>query len=219
MTDFNHDIHRENRLGFPEMIYGRSKSIDHLLHILDYFSQQNSNALITKLQQEKASRLKEKYPEAFYDKISGIFLLKPLTLQPATKDVAIVSAGTSDAHIVNEAYYTLAFLNIWADVISDVGVAGIHRLMEKMDRLKAVKVLIVVAGFEGLLPSVVAGLCSQPVIAVPSDVGYGVAEGGKTALNSMLASCANGITVTNINNGYGAAMAAFRILNVTGSVK
>ena len=219
MTDFNHDINRENRLGFPEMIYGRSKRIDHLIHILDYFSQKKSNTLITKLQPEKATVLKEQYPDAFYDKSSGIFILKPLSIQPAGKDVAIVSAGTSDEHIVNEVFYTLAFLNIWADVISDVGVAGIHRLMEKMDRLKAVKVLIVVAGFEGLLPSVVAGMCPQPVIAVPSDVGYGVAEGGKTALNSMLASCANGITVTNISNGYGAAMAAFRILNVTGSVK
>ena len=115
--------------------------------------------------------------------------------------------------MVNEAYYTLQFLGKPAERISDVGVAGIHRLMDRIEELKKFKVLIVVAGFEGALPSVVGGLFPQPIIAVPSDVGYGIAKGGKVALHAMLASCANGITVMNINNGFGAAMAAVRILN------
>ena len=116
--------------------------------------------------------------------------------------------------MVNEAYYTLSFLGIKADRINDIGVAGVHRLLKRVDDLKSYKVLIVVAGFEGALPTVTGGLLPQPIIAVPTSVGYGVAEGGTTALNTMLSSCANGITVVNIDNGYGAAMAAFRIINL-----
>jgi NCAIR mutase (PurE)-related protein len=113
---------------------------------------------------------------------------------------------------VNEIFYTLKFLGIGVKKHLDVGVAGVHRLLEKQEEISKVKVIIVCAGFEGALPTVVGGLFPQPVIAVPVSIGYGVAQGGSTALNSMLASCANGITVTNIDNGYGAAIAAYRIL-------
>jgi NCAIR mutase (PurE)-related protein len=121
--------------------------------------------------------------------------------------------------VVNEVFYTLSFMGIKASRVTDVGVAGVHRLLNKVEELRSFKILIVIAGFEGALPTVVGGLLHQPIIAIPADVGYGVAAGGQVALNSMLASCANGITVVNINNGYGAAMSALRILNLINTTK
>jgi len=214
MTNHNIDHDRENRIGFPEVIYGASKSVEDILKILESFIARGKNALITKLQHDKALVLTEKYPEAFYDKPSGVFILHPLKEINGQSEVAILSAGTSDIHVVNEAFYTLGFMGIKAGRVTDVGVAGVHRLLDKVEELRSYKILIVIAGFEGALPTLVGGLLQQPIIAVPADVGYGVAEGGLVALNSMLSSCANGITVVNINNGYGAAMAALRILNL-----
>ena len=214
MIHFNHDSDREKRLGFPEIIYGEYKTEDELHHILENHVEKDKNALVTKLQSEKYEYLKKYFPEAFYDSRSGIFILKSVDKKPVGSDVAILSAGSSDAHVVNEAYYTLEFLGVYPKIFADVGVAGIHRLTNHIEELNKFKIFIVVAGFEGALPTVVAGLFPQPVIAVPADVGYGVAKEGRTALNAMLSSCANGLTVTNINNGYGAAMAAYRILNL-----
>ena len=216
MSDKEHiniDFDRKNRTGFPEVIYGASKTADSLLYILNQYEKRGQNALVTKLQKEKADQLLKSFPKAIYDIVSGCFMLSLQEEQFKTGDIAIVSAGTSDLFVVNEIYYTLAFLNHKAAKIGDVGVAGIHRLMDRLEDLRSYKVLIVVAGFEGALPTVIAGLLPQPVIAVPASVGYGVSAGGNTALNSMLSSCANGVTVVNIDNGYGAAMAAFRILN------
>lgn len=214
MTNFNIDHDREDRIGFPEVIYGARKSVEDLLKILESYIAKEKNAFITKLQDDKALVLMEEYPQAIYDKPSGVFILSPLKEIEGPSDVAIVSAGTSDVHVVNEVFYTLSFMGIKSSRVADVGVAGVHRLLNKVEELKAYKVLIVIAGFEGALPTVVGGLLHQPIIAVPADVGYGVASGGHVALNSMLSSCANGITVVNINNGYGAAMAALRILNL-----
>ena len=214
MTNFNHDSDRIKRLGFPEVIYGEYKTVDDLKFILNQYSEKNTNALVTKLQKEKYEILKPYFEGSFYDEVSGIFILEPVEQKQHDYDVAIISAGTSDKHVVNEIYYTLLFLGVNPKIFADSGVAGIHRLTENKEEIDKFKVLIVVAGFEGALPSVVGGLFPQPVIAVPTDVGYGVAKGGKTALNAMLSSCANGIVVTNINNGYGAAMAAIRILNL-----
>jgi len=214
MENFIHDKERTERLGFPEVIFGQSKLVDDLLAILHLFEKKEENVLVTKLQEEKAVRIMDYFPNAFYDKKSGIFLLHPVPEKQSTNLIAIVSAGTSDINVVNEIYYSLAFMGIWAEKIQDVGVAGIHRLFNNIDKLKEFKIIIAVAGFEGMLPTVLGGLLSQPLIAVPTAVGYGVAEGGHTALNSMLASCANGLMVVNINNGYGAAMAAVRILNL-----
>jgi len=214
MTNFNIDHDRENRIGFPEVVYGERKSVEDLFKIVENFVINGKNVLVTKLQQEKAMVLMEKYPKAIYDRPSGIFILKPFKENQDKNEVAIISAGTSDIHVANEAYYTLGFMGIKAQRINDVGVAGVHRLLNKVEELKSYKVLIVIAGFEGALPTVVGGLLHQPIIAVPADIGYGVAEGGHVALNSMLSSCANGITVVNINNGYGAAMSALRILNL-----
>ena len=214
MSEFIIDHGRKDRLSFPEIIFGESKPEKVLIQILEDYLSNGQNALITKLQDFKAVGLLKKYPEAFYDEYSRVFILQPLPEVDKSADIAVLSAGSSDIHVVNEIYYTLSFLGVGSQKINDIGVAGVHRLMNRLEELKAYKILIVVAGFEGALPSVVGGLLPQPIIAVPSDVGYGVAQGGQVALNAMLSSCANGITVMNINNGFGAAIAAFRILQL-----
>jgi len=214
MSNHNIDHDREERIGFQEVIYGASKSTEDIFHILSNFNTKGKNALITKLQKGKAVFLLGKFPEATYDDSSETFILKPLLDQNTEEEVGIISAGTSDIHVVNEAFFTLKYMGVNAKRIHDIGVAGVHRLLDKVEILKKYKVLIVIAGFEGALPTVVGGLLPQPIIAVPTDVGYGVAKGGHVALNAMLSSCANGITVVNINNGYGAAMSALRILNM-----
>ncbi len=214
MDNHNIDHDREDRIGFQEVVYGESKSVQDLLNILENFISNDKNVLITKLQKEKATVLLQNYSDAFYNEPSGIFILQSLEEIKKEEEVAIISAGTSDIHVVNEAFYTLKYMGVNVSKVNDVGVAGVHRLMSKIDFLKQFKILIVIAGFEGALPTVIGGLLPQPIIAVPADVGYGVAKGGHVALNSMLSSCANGISVVNINNGYGAAMSAVRILNL-----
>ncbi|WP_253256261.1 nickel pincer cofactor biosynthesis protein LarB [Formosa algae] len=155
------------------------------------------------------------YKTAFYDEESGIFMLYPINKVEAHETkIGIVSAGSSDIGVANEAYYTLEYLGVNSRVIHDVGVAGLHRLLNKLEDLKTFDILIVVAGFEGALPTVMGGLLPQPIIAVPTSVGYGSAKHGETALHAMLTSCANGITVVNIDNGYGAALGAFRMLKL-----
>jgi NCAIR mutase (PurE)-related protein len=210
---FNIDENRRQRLGFDEVIYGASKSVSLLSELLNEYTKRNENVLVTKLQRKKAKALLKKNKTAFYDLESGIFTLTPVPNLNKTKKVGIISAGSSDIGVANEAYYTLAYMGVGSEIIHDVGVAGLHRLLDKLEDLRAFEVLIVVAGFEGALPTVVAGLLPQPIIAVPTSVGYGTAKNGETALHAMLTSCANGISVVNIDNGYGAAMSAFRILN------
>ena len=214
MDNLNLDFDRESRLGFPEVVYGASKSLETLEVILRQHAEVEKNALVTRLQEEKATALLQIFPGSTYDPISGAFLLHAHDLSGQARTVGIISAGTSDEYAVNEAYHTLNYLGVAAARINDIGVAGIHRLMTRLEELRTFRVLIVAAGFEGALPSVIGGLLSQPIIAVPTSVGYGVASDGRTALHAMLASCANGITVTNIDNGYGAAIAAFRILQL-----
>lgn len=214
MKAFNIDHQRRDRLGFPEVVFGEPKSTEVLVAILEDYQAKQGNALVTRVSAAKAAELESFFPKAFYDKGSGIFMLQPIpeAAPEAQADIGLVAAGTSDAFVVNEAYYTLQFFGTPARRIVDVGVSGIHRLLNRQEELRRFQVLVVFAGFEGALPSVVGGLFSQPIIAVPTSVGYGVSEKGGAALNAMLASCANGITVVNINNGYGAAVAAYRIL-------
>ncbi len=211
--NYNIDYGRVKRIGFPEVVYGESKDISTLKNITGAIFKQYGKVLITKLQKEKYVEIKNDYKHTFYDEISETCIIgKQLQSRKKNSEVAILSGGTSDEFVVNEAFYTLSFLGIKSEKIIDVGVAGIHRLLSNDREIRKAKVLIVCAGFEGALPTVVGGLFPQPIIGVPISVGYGVAEGGFTALNSMLASCANGLTVTNIDNGYGAAIAAYRIL-------
>ncbi|MFB9052059.1 nickel pincer cofactor biosynthesis protein LarB [Formosa undariae] len=209
------DEDRKRRLGFDEVIYGASKSVTLLLDILKEYTDKKENVLVTKLQEDKAKVLLETYKASFYDAESGIFILTELeTSAEGSPKVGIVSAGSSDIGVANEAFYTLEYMGVKSRVIHDVGVAGLHRLLDKIEVLKTFDILIIVAGFEGALPTVVGGLLPQPIIAVPTSVGYGTAKGGETALHAMLSSCANGITVVNIDNGYGAAMSAFRMVKL-----
>lgn len=214
MDNFNIDYDRENRLGFPEIIYGESKDVSQLSHILKDYRDKGTNALVTKLQATKAEKLIEELPDAFYDKQSGIFMLSRKEQDQSDPKIAILSGGTSDQYVVNEIFFTLEYLGIAASIIQDIGVSALHRLLSRVEQINSYKILIVVAGFEGALPTVVGGLLPQPIIAVPTSVGYGVASEGKVALDTMLSSCANGITVVNIDNGYGAAMAAVRMINM-----
>lgn len=206
------DMSREERLGFPELVYGEFKTFAQLKEIAEEFKKKNKNLLITRLQREKAVELLKDYPDASYDELSGVLTNLVSPIEGRNGQVGIISAGTSDARVVEEAIKVLEFLGFKPTNFNDIGVAGMHRLMDKVEKLAHCDVLIVVAGFEGALPSVVGGVFSQPIIAVPTSVGYGVAEGGMTALNAMLSSCANGILVTNIDNGCGAALGAVRIL-------
>lgn len=209
----NLDLKREERLGFPEAIYGERKDVESLLGIINKMKAHGKPILITRLQKEKFDKIREHHEGFFYDEISGICVLGDFPESQLTYSAGVISAGTTDAAVVNEVFYTLKFHGVPAERIQDIGVSGIHRLFSKLDEIKKFRVLIVIAGFEGALPTVIGGLVPQPIIAVPTSVGYGVAKGGHVALNAMLSSCANGITVVNIDNGYGAAMAAHRILH------
>ena len=209
----NIDLGREKRLGFPEAVFGLNKDVESLLDIIKVFRKNGKSVLITRLQPEKFEKINEKYPGEFYDGISGICVIGDFPGKSNDLSVGVISAGTTDAYVVNEVYYTLKFHGINATRIQDIGVSGIHRLLNRLDEISKYQILIVIAGFEGALPTVVAGLLPQPVIAVPTSIGYGVAKDGHVALNAMLTSCANGITVVNIDNGYGAAMAAFRMMH------
>ena len=209
------DHGRLGRCGLPEVILGQYKTADQLLHIVDDHLQHSLPIYVTRLTDEQLSLFKRVRPE-----IRLNHLARTATWGEGKKnsksthgELIICCAGTSDLTVAEEARETALFLGREPLMIKDVGVAGIHRLISYRDRLEQAQVLIVVAGMEGALPSVVAGLVKTPVIAVPSSVGYGVAEGGFAALLGMLSSCSPGITVVNIDNGFGAACAAERILS------
>jgi NCAIR mutase (PurE)-related protein len=207
------DHHRALRQGVPEVVFGQGKSIDQLITIAAELISAGSNLLITRLRADAAVVLAEHHPAMKYEPVARVARLE----QNAVPDrpcapVAVVSAGTSDIPVALEALETLSALGIPATRIFDVGVAGIHRLLGRSEDLESASAAIVIAGMEGALPSVVAGLIACPVVAVPTSIGYGTALGGFTALMSMLTSCASGLTVVNIDNGFGAAMALHRIL-------
>jgi len=204
------DRERAERTGMPEIIYGESKSVEQLQAILRQL--EGETALVTRLQADKAAQLR-----GDYDPVARCLLFGEQNADASNSadplgPVGIVSAGTSDAPVAREALLTLQHLGVEARLIQDVGVAGLHRLLGRLPELSDCKVFICVAGFEGALPSVLTGLVKQPVIGVPTSVGYGVSVGGQAALSSMLASCAGGLLVVNIDNGCGAALAAARIL-------
>ncbi|MCC5850324.1 MAG: nickel pincer cofactor biosynthesis protein LarB [Verrucomicrobia bacterium] len=210
-ADLRLDFDRAKRLGFPEIVYGESKSVDQLQRSVARFQARQQGVLISRCAPEKAAALPD---SGLYDAVARTWMLQPEPPPPLPGRVAVVSAGTSDAPVVREALNTLRFLGVNALDIQDVGVAAIYRLLERLADLAECDVIICVAGFEGALASVVAGQCPQPVIAVPTSVGYGVAQNGAAALHAMLASCANGLMVMNIDNGVGAALAARRILRL-----
>ena len=211
--DISFDFQRRERLGLIEAIWGKDKSIDQLKRLSENVLGKNEVVFITRINGEKASDLLNLYDYArFYEEANCLIIGENFNKVNTNKKVAIVSGGTSDLAVTLEAKLALEIYGVNCQTFVDVGVAGIHRLMSKLEEIKKYDVLIVCAGMEGALATVVGGLLPQPIIAVPVSVGYGVSKNGFTALNSMLSSCSPGISVMNIDNGYGAAMAALRII-------
>jgi NCAIR mutase (PurE)-related protein len=206
------DHHRSLRQGAPETIFGEGKTAAQTLAIMKKMQDKKNNILVTRLDRVKAASLKRAFPRAQYYPQSRTLTLLSHPIKIVGKGtILVVCAGTSDISVAEEAMVTARMMGNRVEHLYDVGVAGIHRLMSQKERLMAAHVLIVVAGMEGALPSVVGGLVDRPVIAVPTSVGYGSNFGGITALLAMLNSCASGICVVNIDNGYGAAFAASAI--------
>ena len=210
------DFARDARTGLEEAVLCASKSITHLSVILDQVRGKGRHMLLTRLLPEQFEGLSPSHRAAIdYDPLSRTgFFGGTHELRTDTR-IAVVAAGTSDVAVSREAARTLRFYGEPTAEISDVGVAGLWRLLERIEEIRKMKVVIAVAGMDAALPTVIGGLVSNVVIGVPTSVGYGVANGGQTALNAMLASCSPGLTVTNIDNGYGAACAALRILRTT----
>src|SRR4051812_40892286 len=207
------DHHRALRHGIAEVVLAEGKAPEHVVGIVQRLLDAGDNVLVTRLTGRNAEALQHALPQLSYSVLgrTASFVQRPIP-QRAGAPVAIVTAGTSDIPVAEEAYETLQMFGIPAQRFLDVGVAGIHRLLGHLEVLNAAPAAIVVAGMEGALPSVVGGLIGAPIIAVPTSVGYGTALSGFTALFGMLTSCASGITVVNIDNGFGAAMAVGRLL-------
>lgn len=208
------DLHRELRNGYPEVIYGEGKTVEQITDIIHKMMEHKLNILATRIDKTKGDQLKQKFPMGEYQELGRCFsYIKDKEKVDAESSILIITAGTSDLPVAVEAKTTCTAFGHSAKIISDVGVAGIHRLFAQLETIRQAKVVIVIAGMEGALASVVGGLIDAPIIAVPTSIGYGANLGGITALLGMLSSCANGITVTNIDNGYGAAYAACKIMD------
>jgi len=207
-----HDSHRPLRNGFSEVIFCKGKHPDHLLKIVDEMSKREHNVFGTHADEDTLKRISETFPNADCDSVSRTFRIINRSVDPIDGRLAILCAGTADVPVSEEARRTAAYFGVEAICHYDVGVAGLHRLLKYMDGLHEIDCAIVIAGMEGALPSVVGGLISVPVIAVPTSVGYGANLSGLTTLLAMLNSCSEGISVVNIDNGFGAACAALRII-------
>jgi|SRR5579875_3132862 NCAIR mutase (PurE)-related protein len=202
------DHHRALRHGMPEVILGKGKTADQVAGIASALLAQSANLLVTRATEEMASRVAELAPETEFFPASGIVRVwRDRTIRGKGK-IAAICAGTSDLPVLEEAHLTAETMGNQVEVICDVGVAGLHRILDQRERLMQARVAIVCAGMEGALPSVVGGLVSCPVIAVPTSVGYGASFQGLAALLGMLNSCASNVTVVNIDNGFGAAYVA-----------
>ncbi len=208
------DFQRRSRLGVVEAIWGEHKTIEQISEILKKYQLASETALVTRLTKEKGDKLLIEFPSAKFHEESGCLTMGAFKKWTSSKEeVIILTGGTSDIGVATEAEIALNLHGIKTKLFVDVGVAGLHRLLGRLEEIKLTKVVIACAGMEGALPTVLAGLIPQPIIGLPVSVGYGISGGGKTALEGMLASCAPGLLVVNIDNGYGAAMAALRILS------
>jgi len=207
------DHKRSERCGFPEFVYGEGKNLEQLNSIIKEISFNGQSVLVTRVAEKVYEELKPSFPEAQYDLLAKTFIIqtKEDKLRTSVGKIAVVTAGTSDIPVALEAKYTAELCGCKVDSLFDIGVAGIHRLLSNVDRIRSADAVICVAGMEGALPSVVAGLVACPVIAVPTSVGYGASLKGLTAMFAMLNSCANGVLVVNIDNGFGAGCAAARV--------
>ncbi len=211
--DIRFDFQRRERIGLIEAIWGADKSIDQLKRVSDEVLEKKEVVFITRIEKEKAKNLLDIYEDAkFYEEANCLIIGQNFNKYSTNKKVAIISGGSSDLAVTLEAKLSLEIYGVRCQSFIDVGVAGLHRLLSQLDEINKYDVLIVCAGMEGALATIIGGLLPQPIIAVPVSVGYGVSKNGETALNSMLSSCSPGIAVMNIDNGYGAAMAALRII-------
>jgi NCAIR mutase (PurE)-related protein len=211
------DHHRALRQGLPEVVFGQGKTAVQVAAVAREMIAAGENVLVTRLEASEATAVVRDVPELRYHALSrtASAIVKPAAPRSELRPVLVITAGTSDQPVAEEALETLRVAGVPAERLFDVGVSGLHRLLARLETLRSAGVLIVVAGMEGALPSVVGGLVAAPVIAVPTSVGYGAALSGFTALFAMLTSCASGVTVVNIDNGFGAAFAAIRMLHAT----
>ena len=208
------DFDRDQRCGFAEFVYGAGKTPGQVVAIMSELAAHGKPVLVTRVSPEAAAYVLEKLPQTDYDELAGTLSIPVRKKRKRTGRVAVICAGTSDLPAAREAVNTLSLCHVENELIPDCGVAGLHRLLAKLERLRKADIIIAVAGMEGALPSVIAGLVECPVIAVPTSVGYGASLKGVTALLAMLNSCASGVTVVNIDNGFGAACAAIRMLSL-----
>jgi len=213
ILDIRFDFDRQNRLGLIEAIWGEHKSIEQLKKVAKEVLKKGQFVFITRISEAKASCLLDIYSNAiFYRDANCLVIGENMNKIESKKTVAIVSGGSSDLKVSLEVKTALEIYGITCETFIDVGVAGVHRLFSQLDKINEHDLIIVCAGMEGALATVIGGLLPQPIIGVPVSVGYGVSKDGMVALTSMLASCSPGIMVMNIDNGYGAAMAALRII-------
>jgi NCAIR mutase (PurE)-related protein len=213
------DTHRALRKGFPEVIFGAGKTPAQVVQIAATLFEREQRVLVTRITVEHARALKRKFKLAQHHELARCVTIEKKPLPKRAGNIAVICAGTSDLPVAEEAAVTAEIMGNTVVRIHDVGVAGLHRILARLDVLQTSNVLIVVAGMEGALPSVVAGLVSKPVIAVPTSVGYGASFGGVAALLGMLNSCGSGVTVVNIDNGFGAGYAASQINVLGGCVR
>ena len=214
------DNQRQERLGFDEAIFCAQKTPAQIVHIVEISQTSGHRRLFTRLDHDKFAILPAKIQQMLrYDPDSSTAVLGEVICLNNPVKTAIVSAGSSDSPSAAEAHATLEYYGHSSLLVTDVGVAGIWRLMERVEKLKTMSVIIAVAGMDAALPTVLGGLIPASIIGVPTSTGYGMAREGETALSAMLTSCAPGLTVVNIDNGYGAACAAIRILNAIGKTK
>lgn len=212
--DVKIDTDRRRRVGFDEVIYGRGKTALQIENIARIYIEKGLNFVCTGLDEQKTAFLETHMPMCVFVKDAGIMKHIATPADAKNGSVAIITAGTSDMRCAREAQEMLEISGVCTSLYADIGVAGIHRFFGCREEIEKADVIIVIAGMEGALPSIAGGIFAQPVIAVPTSTGYGTALNGFTALFAMLTSCAAGITVVNIDNGFGAAMAAIRILNL-----
>lgn len=207
------DLDRARRQGAPEVVYGEGKSPAQCVAIADRLASAGQGVLLTRTSDATRAALRTRFPDLRVHDGARTAWIAPREPRPVVAGyVSVVTAGTSDLPVADECLETLAFLGVRAERVADVGVAGLHRVLERAEGLRGARAVVVVAGMDGALPSVVGGLVGRPVIAVPTSVGYGAAFGGLAPLLTMLNSCAAGVTVVNIDNGFGAAMAVWRIV-------
>ncbi|HUA68508.1 MAG TPA: nickel pincer cofactor biosynthesis protein LarB [Candidatus Saccharimonadales bacterium] len=205
------DTHRALRKGFPEVIFGSGKTPEQVVKIAAKILAREQRVLATRITPEHAGALRKKFKAAVHHSLARCATIEKKTLPKRPGFIAVVCAGTSDLPVAEEAAVTAEIMGNRVERVRDVGVSGLHRLFPFLETIQSANVLVVVAGMEGALPSVVAGLVSRPVIAVPTSVGYGASFGGLAALLGMLNSCGSGVTVVNIDNGFGAGYAASQI--------